>query len=172
MLRGFATVSYWAADLPAARKWYAELRGIEPDFERPGYAEFLVGDYQHELGLIDSGYAPGGAVPGPGGAVIYWHVDDVPATFAKLLAMGATEYEAPQDRGAGFITASVVDRLGTSWASCTTRTIWRFWTRSRRREPHIAERERDSRQVRGESLEDGAAGEQFDGPAAPWGITR
>jgi len=32
--------------------------GIEPYFTRPGYAEFGIGDYQHELGIIDRRYAP------------------------------------------------------------------------------------------------------------------
>ncbi|MFY0781806.1 VOC family protein [Peribacillus simplex] len=112
-LRGLTTVSFWAADLVAAKKWYAELLGIAPYFERPGYAEFRLGDYQHELGLIDSRYAPDGSSIGPaGGAVVYWHVDDVTATFEKLLSMGAKEHEAPTVRGQGFITASVVDPFG------------------------------------------------------------
>jgi uncharacterized glyoxalase superfamily protein PhnB len=43
---------------------------------------------------------------------MYWHVDDVHATFDRLLSMGATQLEAPQDRGHSFITASVVDPFG------------------------------------------------------------
>jgi predicted enzyme related to lactoylglutathione lyase len=112
MLRGLTTVSFWAADLAAAKKWYAELLGIDPYFERPGYAEFRLGDYQHELGLIDSRYAPDPSATGPAGAVVYWHVDDVRATLEKLLSMGAKEHEAPIDRGKGFVTASVVDPFG------------------------------------------------------------
>ncbi|WP_026678532.1 VOC family protein [Fictibacillus gelatini] len=111
-LRGLTTVSFWTDDLAAAKNWYSELLGIEPYFERPGYAEFRLGDYQHELGLIDSRYAPGGSSTGPAGAVVYWHVDDVTATFKQLLSMGAKEYEAPTERGEGFITASVVDPFG------------------------------------------------------------
>ncbi|WIY62407.1 VOC family protein [Bacillus arachidis] len=111
-LRGLTTVSFWTDNLTAAKKWYANLLGIEPYFERPGYVEFRLGDYQHELGLIDSRYAPGDSVSGPAGAVVYWHVDDVTATFKKLLSMGAKEYEAPTERGEGFITASVVDPFG------------------------------------------------------------
>jgi len=78
----------------------------------PAYVEFRVGDYQHELGLIDSRYAPDGSATGPAGAVVFWHVDDLTATLEKLLSMGAKEYEAPTDRGEGFITASVVDPFG------------------------------------------------------------
>lgn len=48
----------------------------------------------------------------PGGAIVYWHVDDVTASFEKLLSMGAKEYETPTERGQGFITASVVDPFG------------------------------------------------------------
>lgn len=66
-LRGLTTVSFWADDLVAAKKWYAELLGTDPYFERPGYAEFRLGDYQHELGLIDSRYAPGGSSTGAAG---------------------------------------------------------------------------------------------------------
>jgi predicted enzyme related to lactoylglutathione lyase len=119
MLRGLATVNLWADDPGAAKEWYTELLGVEPYFERLGpdgglaYAEFRIGDYQDELGLIDRRYAPQASAPGPGGAIIYWHVDDIEATLEKLLSMGATEYEKLTPRGdKGFITASVVDPFG------------------------------------------------------------
>jgi predicted enzyme related to lactoylglutathione lyase len=113
MLRGLATVNYWADDLEAAKEWYAELLGVEPYFERPGYYEFRVGDYQHELGLVDRRYAPASSVTGPGGAVLYWHVDDATAALERLLSMGAKEYQPLTQWGeAGFVTASVVDPFG------------------------------------------------------------
>ncbi|UWP84570.1 VOC family protein [Dactylosporangium fulvum] len=111
-LRGLANVSYWAADWKAAKDWYGELIGFEPYFLRDGYAEWRLGDDLDELGLIDSRYRPAGMASGPGGAVLYWHVDDVHGMFARLLAMGATEHEPPQDRGSGFVTATVVDPFG------------------------------------------------------------
>ncbi len=116
-LRGLTTVSFFAADLAAAKKWYTDLLGTEPYFERqdsehPAYTEFCIGDYQHELGIIDSTYAPKGAAAGPGGAVVFWHVDDVAATLEKVVSMGAKEYEPLTIREAGFITASVVDPFG------------------------------------------------------------
>jgi predicted enzyme related to lactoylglutathione lyase len=117
-LRGLATVSFFAADLAAAKKWYSELLGIEPYFQRPvqgppAYLEFRIGDYQHELGLIDSRYSPHGPTTGAAGAVVYWHVDDVAATLQRLLSMGAKEHEALTDRGGeGFVTATVVDPFG------------------------------------------------------------
>jgi predicted enzyme related to lactoylglutathione lyase len=117
MLRGLATISFWADDLAAAKRWYAELLGVEPYFERPdpehpAYIEFRFGDYQHELGIISKAYAPKGAAAGPGGAVVYWHVDNIEAMLEKLIAMGARAYEPLTKREAGFITASVVDPFG------------------------------------------------------------
>jgi predicted enzyme related to lactoylglutathione lyase len=110
-LRGLATVNFWAADHAAAKAWYTELLGIEPYFERPGYAEFRIGDFQHELGLIDAAYAPQQLVTG--GAIVYWHVDDLEGTFEWLKTMGANEYEPIQARGdSGFATATVVDPFG------------------------------------------------------------
>lgn len=43
--------------------------------------------------------------------MIYWHVDDVQASFERLLSMGATVHEQPVERGPGFVTASVADPL-------------------------------------------------------------
>jgi predicted enzyme related to lactoylglutathione lyase len=112
-LRGIATVSFFAADHAAATKWYTEFLGIEPYFERPGYAEFRLGDYQHELGLIDRHYAPGvDSSQGRAGVTVYWHVDDVHVVLQRAVSMGAKQLEAPQDRGHGFVTATVVDPFG------------------------------------------------------------
>jgi predicted enzyme related to lactoylglutathione lyase len=132
MLRGLTTISFFADDVAAARDWYTEVLGAGPYFTRPdvgppAYIEFRIGDYQHELGIIDSRFAPqrrqdggrredtgpaGGQPGGAGGAVTYWHVDDVAASFERLLSLGATVYEEPVERGPGFVTASVVDPFG------------------------------------------------------------
>ena len=115
LLRGLATISFYATDHAAAKKWYSELLGMEPYFNVPGYSEFRVGDYQHELGIIDSAFAPGGAIKPPAGAIAYWHVDDLKTTLDKLISMGATLYQPITDHSGGkgnFVTASVVDPFG------------------------------------------------------------
>ena len=77
MLRGFATVSYYAADLEAATAWCAEVLGTPPYFDKvPGYVEFRVGDYLHELGLTDAVYGPP-PTDKPAGEIVFWHVDDL-----------------------------------------------------------------------------------------------
>jgi predicted enzyme related to lactoylglutathione lyase len=117
-LRGMATVNFWADDVVAARDWYARLFGVEayfqrPNAEHPAYVEFRIGDYENELGIIDRRYAPPSMQSGPGGAILLWHVDDIDLAYARLLTMGAKEYDPITKRGdSGFVTASVVDPFG------------------------------------------------------------
>ncbi len=124
MLRGFATVSFYASDVKAAREWYTKLLGIEPYYavptaDEPAYVEYRFGDFQCELGIIDAKYAThqvgtqqGGAPAG--GAIMYWHVDDLEGELERLLSLGATLNEGIVERGTntGFRTASVVDPYG------------------------------------------------------------
>jgi predicted enzyme related to lactoylglutathione lyase len=117
MLRGLTTIRFHTTDLAAAKRWYTEFLGIEPYFERPEYIEFRLGDYQNELGLLDSRYTrelgeSGEAATVPAGVVVYWHVDDVPATLDRLLSLGAKQHEAPRHFGGGFVGASVIDPFG------------------------------------------------------------
>ncbi|MGW5386161.1 VOC family protein [Nocardia sp. NPDC003963] len=112
MLRGMTTVNFYADDLAAAKDWYTEFLGTAPYFEVPGYYEFRVGDYEHEFGLIDGAHRPERGEPEPGGAILYWHVDDLAATYDRLLELGATAYEPITTRGPGFVTGSVVDPFG------------------------------------------------------------
>jgi predicted enzyme related to lactoylglutathione lyase len=118
MLRGLTTANFVVNDLGAAVSWYAELLGVEPYFVRevegtPAYIEFRIGDFQHELGFIDSRFAPPSRVGADVGASLtYWAVDDVQAAYDRLLALGATTHQDVTNRGPGFVTASVVDPFG------------------------------------------------------------
>lgn len=92
---------------------------MEPYFSRPepdgktAYYEFRVGDRHDEFGLIDGRFRPPATAPGPGGAITHWHVDDLEGTFARLLSLGAAEYQPVTAQGdTGFVTASVVDPFG------------------------------------------------------------
>lgn len=115
-LRGLTTVAYQTSDLEAAKRWYGELLGVEPYFQRQEYAEFRIGDYQHELGILDSRHLPdlgaGGPTGQPGGAIVYWHVDDVEGLLERLQQMGAKLHHPPRDFGEGFVGASVIDPFG------------------------------------------------------------
>jgi predicted enzyme related to lactoylglutathione lyase len=136
MLRGFATVTFFADDLEEAGRWYAELTGVQPYFRvyqcprcgarsrtsscadcgvegELGYLELRIGDHEDELGFVHRKWAPHDTTSGPGGAVLFWHVDDVAAALARLQAHGATLHEPLIQRGGdGWATASVVDPFG------------------------------------------------------------
>lgn len=115
--RGFATLNFFADDVAQAARWYAEVFGVQPYFERPGpdgrpaYIEFRIGDLEAEFGIISSAYRPP-VGDGPAGAIMHWAVDDLDGTVARLLGLGAVEYLPVQVRGDGFVTASVVDPFG------------------------------------------------------------
>jgi predicted enzyme related to lactoylglutathione lyase len=124
VLRGLATVSFYASNHATAVQWYRELLGMEPYFNVPGYSEFRIGDYQQELGIIDAAYAPPGATNAPAGAIAYWHVDDLQGTLNQLIAHGATAYGPVTDHSGGkgnFVTASVVDPFGNILGIMTNR---------------------------------------------------
>jgi len=112
VLRGVSTINFYATDHSKAVRWYAEFLEMEPYFSVAGYAEFRLGDYQQELGIIDSKFAPNHITDKPAGATIYWHVDDLQKIIDKLISLGATIYQEKTDRGNGFITASFLDPFG------------------------------------------------------------
>jgi len=117
MLRGLTTVNFFADDVPAAVAWYTEVLGQEPYFARPEegtplYVEFRIGDYLHELGILDSRFAPHTRSEQPSGAMVYWHVDELEDNIERLLSLGATLHDKPTEHGPGFVTASVVDPFG------------------------------------------------------------
>jgi predicted enzyme related to lactoylglutathione lyase len=117
VLRGLATISLFADNLHEANKWYSDFLETEPyylfpDAENPAYIEFRIGDFEHELGIIDKKFQPTSASDKTGGVVAFWHVDDVKSVLEKLLAHGAKEYEKLTEREDGFVTASVVDPFG------------------------------------------------------------
>jgi predicted enzyme related to lactoylglutathione lyase len=111
-----STVALVAEDFEGAKRWYAELLGLEPYFDQPWYAEFRLGDYQQELGILNARFAGQlGGVPAtdrPGGVVLYWQVDDLDAAIARTVDLGATLFQPARGFGDGFTGASVVDPFG------------------------------------------------------------
>jgi predicted enzyme related to lactoylglutathione lyase len=118
-VRGLTTVTYTSNNHDAAKAWFSKLLDVAPYFDNPGYAEFRIGDHQHELGLIDGKYADylgGDVVPADGraGAIVYWHVDDVQAMIDYAVSIGAKLHDPPREfqPGSGFVGASVIDPFG------------------------------------------------------------
>jgi predicted enzyme related to lactoylglutathione lyase len=101
---GLRTTIYRVADLSKAKEWYADLLGFSPYFDEPFYVGFNVGGF--ELGLQPE---EGAVKTKSEGVNTYWGVEDVDATFTKLISMGATEHEKPNEVGGGIKVAMVKD---------------------------------------------------------------
>ena len=104
MILGLRTVVYPAADLVAAKDWYARVLGRAPYFDQPFYVGFAVGGF--ELGLVPDGES------GTGGAQALWGVVDVDAALGRLLELGAMPLEPVTEVGEGIRVAAVVDPFG------------------------------------------------------------
>ena len=117
-LRGVCTVVYEAEDFEGAKAWYSELFGMTPYFDTPPYAEFRIGDEQHEFGILNAAFAAqlGGERAqrtAPAGVITYWHVDDIDLTLSRLVELGAKIHQPKRAFGEGdFVGASVIDPFG------------------------------------------------------------
>ncbi|ETK37726.1 VOC family protein [Microbispora sp. ATCC PTA-5024] len=99
------TVLHPVADLARAKAVYAALLGIPPQTDSPYYVGFDA-EGQH-IGLVPDGGPQGMTSP-----VAYWHVPDIEAKLAEVVAAGATVKEAAHEVGAGRLVATVVDHDG------------------------------------------------------------
>jgi predicted enzyme related to lactoylglutathione lyase len=106
-LLGLRTGMYHVADLEAAKAWYTRVLGKAPYFDEPFYAGFEVGGY--ELGLNPD---TSKIKPGAGGVVVYWGVTNADSAHARLLELGAQEFEPVTDVGGGIRVSVVLDPFG------------------------------------------------------------
>lgn len=104
-LQGLRTAIYYVSDLEKAKKWYAEFLEAEPYFDTPYYVGFNVGGYELGLHPIDEDKKSSGVHT-------YWGVEKIDQTYAKLLEMGATEVQAPENVGGPITVAMVQDPWG------------------------------------------------------------
>jgi predicted enzyme related to lactoylglutathione lyase len=107
MLHGLRTAIYHVGDLGRAKRWYADVLGVQPYFDEPFYVGFDVGGF--ELGLLPE---EGGASRSNTGVIAYWGVDDADAALARLLELGARERGDVQDVGGDIRLATVLDPFG------------------------------------------------------------
>jgi predicted enzyme related to lactoylglutathione lyase len=104
MTTGARTILFSVTDLDQAKKLYSTLLGTDPAQDSSYYVGFDVADQQ--IGLVPSGKG--------GGATPFWHVDDIEARFAALIAAGGEEVEGIHDVGGGRRVASVKDADGNT----------------------------------------------------------
>lgn len=99
---GAKTLLHPVADLEKAKAVYVALLGTEPQADSPYYVGFDVAG-QH-IGLV-----PAGGPQGMSSPVAYWHVADIEATLAEVVAAGATVKEPPHNVGGSRVVASFTD---------------------------------------------------------------
>ncbi|GAA4430140.1 VOC family protein [Actinokineospora soli] len=99
------TVLHPVSDVTAAKAVYSALLGVAPQTDEPYYVGFDV-DGQH-IGLV-----PGGGPQGMTSPVAYWHVPDIHATLAEVIAAGATVKDPVSEVGGGRVVATVTDPDG------------------------------------------------------------
>ena len=100
MLHSLRTLAIRAADVAAARDWYAALTGTAAYFDQPFYVGFELGGY--ELGIQ----------PLPGVATPLWGVDDIDAALARVVEGGGEVLEAVRDVGDGIRVCAFRDPFG------------------------------------------------------------
>ena len=107
MFQGLRTVICHAADLAAAKEWYAKAFGVQPYFDQPFYVGFNIAGYEFGRDPDPSSASGAGA-----SAIAYWGVADAEAALARLVELGATDRLGVQDVGDGIRMASVIDPFG------------------------------------------------------------
>jgi predicted enzyme related to lactoylglutathione lyase len=103
--QGIKTVLHPVSDLAAAKAMYAALLGVPPQADESYYVGFEAAG-QH-IGLV-----PGGGPQSMTSPVAYWHVPDLEAKLAEVIAAGATVMEPAHDVGGGRLVATVTDPDG------------------------------------------------------------
>ena len=106
-LLGLRTAVYYVPDMDKAKAWYRSVLGIDPYFDQPFYIGFNVGGF--ELGLHPASAEQPAGTPG---AVSYWGVERMTVAWPRLLGLGATAVNAPQDVGDGIQVAAAKDPFG------------------------------------------------------------
>lgn len=101
---GLRTAIYKVDNLEEAKDWYKNVLGKAPYFDEPFYVGFNLGGF--ELGLLPRKKA----TDKPGTTVIaYWGVDNIKHSYQRLLELGATAYEKPENVGGDIQVATVKD---------------------------------------------------------------
>jgi predicted enzyme related to lactoylglutathione lyase len=102
---GIKTVLHPVADLGRAKRMYAALLGVPPTTDSAYYVGFEAAGQQ--IGLVPKGGPQEMRSP-----VAFWHVTDIRAKLAGVVAAGATVKEPPHDVGGGRLVATFTDPDG------------------------------------------------------------
>jgi lactoylglutathione lyase len=100
---GLRTTIYKVNNISKAKEWYALAFETKPYFDEPFYVGFNIGGYELGLQPEEHPLSKSDAV------VSYWGTNDVEADFQRLLDLGATAHEEPQNVGGEIVVATLKD---------------------------------------------------------------
>jgi lactoylglutathione lyase len=100
---GLRTAIYKVPDLEKAKQWYTKVFETTPYFDMPFYIGFNIGGYELGLQPDEKNEARSENIE------IYWGVDNVETSYNRLIELGATAHQPPQNVGEEIIVATVKD---------------------------------------------------------------
>ena len=104
---GLRTAIYKVSDLQKAKEWYTKIFNTKPYFDEPFYIGYNIGGY--ELGLQPE-ETP--VTVKNESVLVYWGVNNVNQEYKRLIELGATNHEEPQNVGGEIMVATVKDPWG------------------------------------------------------------
>ena len=100
---GLRTTIYKVSDLQIAKDWYYKVFETKAYFDEVFYVGFSIQRY--ELGLL----AEEDNTEKTDNVLSYWGVENIEKSYHKLIKLGATEHEKPNNVGGDLMVASVRD---------------------------------------------------------------
>jgi predicted enzyme related to lactoylglutathione lyase len=106
---GLRTTIYKVGNMDAAKDWYTKAFETAPYFDEPFYIGFNISGY--ELGLQPEETDTSAKTAN---VITYWASDHVNLDYQKLIDLGATAHEPPENVGGEIVVASVKDPWGNA----------------------------------------------------------
>ena len=100
---GLRTAIYKVPDIEKAKQWYKDAFDTVPYFDMPYYVGFNIAGYELGLQPDEKNELKSENIE------IYWGVNDVETSYNRLLLLGATAHNPPQNFGEEIIVATVKD---------------------------------------------------------------
>lgn len=102
-MKDVSLITYPAADMAKAKRFFRELTGTDPYADTPYYVGYKSGNM--EIGLVQNKEQ---------GAIAFWTVSDIAASVKALVDAGGTVVQQPTDVANGLLVATVKDPDGTT----------------------------------------------------------
>jgi lactoylglutathione lyase len=100
---GLRTAIYKVPVIEKAKQWYTEAFHTVPYFDMPFYVGFNIAGYELGLQPDEKNETKSENVE------MYWGVNDVAFSYNRLISLGATAHNPPQNVGGEIIVATVKD---------------------------------------------------------------